>query len=213
MRTIQFIIFALFLWCSTTAAQQKIKNEITFGLTQGVNLSKVDFNPADKTVAYMPGYAGGISLTFMSDAHKGIKVEFNYSQRGWVSNLDSTQSYSRRINYLEVPFLSHFSIGNSRFNFIINLGPYVAYYLNETEKMEIIDSEREYYNKEIAKNFDFGLCGGIGPSLAIGRHKIGLEGRYYNSLINLFTASSEFQYFSTIQQVISVRVFYHYRIN
>ena len=67
----------------------------------------------------------------ISEPHIGFQVELNYTQKGW--KMDSV-GYSRRINYVSIPIMTHINIGKKAIRFILNLGPEFAYQISEKEK-------------------------------------------------------------------------------
>ena len=50
----------------------------------------------------------------ISEPHIGFQVEVNYTQKGW--NEDST-GYSRRLNYVSMPVMTHVNIGKKAMRF------------------------------------------------------------------------------------------------
>ena len=143
--------------------------------------------------------AFGVTARYMSEKYFkmmcGIQAEINYTQRGWKENIEdgSGDTYSRTMNYIEIPLLAHLSFGkdalNKGFKFFVNMGPQVAYFLSEKEKMsESWDPSYrpngviQQYGKMVENKFDYGLLGGLGLELSTKSGHFLLEGRYYYGL-------------------------------
>ena len=128
---------------------------------------------------------------FISEPHIGFQVEVNYTQKGWK---EDSLGYSRLLNYVSVPIMTHVNIGNKAFRFTINLGPEVAYMISEEEKFtkQVVVSPgdpeyRTYFGKPTDTQLDFLFTAGIGMEYHLKKGgAISLEGRAYYSLPNLF---------------------------
>lgn len=89
----------------------------------------------------------------------GAQVELNISQRGWEAlfetadgQKDLSRSYSREMTYLEIPFLAHLAFGKDKgVQFFINLGPQVAFLINESEKADGWTAEQIAIRPEYGK--------------------------------------------------------------
>ena len=159
-----------------------------------------------------PGYCGGFFFTYLSGPKVGVKLEFNYADKGWKIAPDSTETYSRKLKYYEIPFLTHIIIGKKQSRLIIDLGPYVSYLNSEGENTNIIDTIPEYIGYQANKKFEFGYCVGAGYQYSTKYGNFGIDVRYYNSLTNIFTPSSEIHYFASRNQVLSLNIKYSIQI-
>ena len=105
------ILFILLMWlcsCFSLDAQTPFKQELLIGASFGTNFSSVSFAPKVKTKQLM-GYIGGAMIRWNTENHIGIQAELNYSQNGWDEEFENTDyKYTRTINNLELPFLTHF---------------------------------------------------------------------------------------------------------
>jgi hypothetical protein len=120
------------------------RHNLAIGVNGGVNMASVSFSPQIKQNT-LNGMVGGLTIRYMSEKYFkmmcGLQLEVNYSQRGWNENIEdgSGNTYSRTMNYLEVPFMAHLAFGkDSRtrgLQFFVNLGPEISYFLSDTEKM------------------------------------------------------------------------------
>ncbi len=192
-----------------TYSQVDFKPESNIGIKIGGNISTVIFNPAiSQNINY--GFIGGLSFKHIEQKSLGIQIELNYMQAGWNENLDSTQSYSRRLNYIQSPLMSHFNFGNNKTRFFINFGPYISYLISESETIDNISEEKEesYYRTKIANRAEFGLCFGLGFTQYTSIGILQIEGRGNMSLSNIFKETSEVPFVSSKNLTIELTLSY-----
>ena len=153
--------------------------QFKIGVGAGPIFSRVDF------VSSVPqtntqGLSVGLSAKFVSEKNLGVLAELNFTQRGWKedfseSEISTEHAYSRTLNYIELPLLTHIYFGNKNVKFIINLGPQVSYMISDKANMN--DALSNYIDGVLAENpdfpigiqykpidskFDYGLLGGMG---------------------------------------------------
>lgn len=134
------------------------------------------------------GYFGGVAVNYVSEKNFGLQAELNYSQRGWKEEDATTGTYQRRLNYIELPVLTHFYLGN-KFRWILNLGPKIGYLLSESAQNAVANSSHEEYTMAISNKFDYGICAGTGFELLAGKTIYTLEARYSFSFSDIFPDS------------------------
>lgn len=93
----------------------ELRNNIAVGVNGGMNFSNVSFTPKIKQKT-TNGMTGGLTVRYISEKYFamicGLQMELNYSQRGWTELIEeNTDTYSREMNYLEIPFLAHLAFG------------------------------------------------------------------------------------------------------
>ncbi|HEY3388462.1 MAG TPA: porin family protein, partial [Prolixibacteraceae bacterium] len=186
-----FILLLLSGFSIALFAQPKdFKPELYIGLKGGMTFSKVRFYP-NVIESFEQGNSGGIMFRFISEPHIGFQVEVNYTQKGWK---EDSVGYSRRLNYISVPVMTHVNIGKKAFRFTINLGPEIAYMISEEEKFKsqtaILPTDpgyHAYFGKPTDTQLDFLFTAGIGMEYHLkGGGAFALEGRAVYSLPNLF---------------------------
>lgn len=184
LRLFSLVITLLF------AVVMPISAQLSVGIQGGANLSKMDFtnNQAYRftKIDYQPGFIGGLVVQFLGDKHAGIQAEINFSQRGWVEN-DTTGVQAlkirNRMDYVEIPVLTHINIGGGKLRGVFNIGPYLGFGLNRTittENLTTGASETTEYEFDSSKDnlFDYGLMVGGGMEYRFGFGKITTEVRY-----------------------------------
>jgi len=181
-------LFSLFFVLFTLSIN--VFGQFSIGLQGGSNLSQMDFtNNADykfTEINYSQGFIGGVVVQFLGEKHAGVQFELNYSQRGWVETDtigDNNIRYKNKMDYLELPILTHVNIGGGNFRGLFNLGPYLAYALNRsttiTDKNTGQSETNDYtFNKDLDNRLDFGLLLGAGFEYRLKKSKISVEARY-----------------------------------
>lgn len=206
----------------------ELRHNFSVGINGGVNFNKVTFDPKIKQNTPM-GIIAGLTGRYISEKYFamicGAQVELNLSKRGWEDlfetadgQKDLSRSYSREMTYLEVPFLAHLAFGKDRgVQFFINLGPQVAFLINESEKTEGWTAEqitaRPEYGKKVENKFDYGIAGGGG--LEIRTKRAGnflLEGRYYFGLADFYKTRKKDDFSRAAHNTISVKLTYLFDI-
>jgi hypothetical protein len=183
-------------------AQNEFKPKTYLGIIQGVNFSRVDFDITGIEQKFVSGYSGGLIFRYISEPVAGIQIEVNYTEKGWSGKPDTSAYYNGHLGYLELPFLTHITLGKNKTFFTINFGPYVSYLI-----MNKIESNIDY-PEVIDNQFEFGYCAatGIGFHFSIGTFQI--EGRYLNSLTNFFNKSTNPQFNASRNQLINISFTY-----
>ncbi len=205
------LIVLLLCLCVELNAQDRLINpEVYVGIDFGVTESKIMFNPSVNQSMLM-GYNGGIVFRYIAEKNAGIQAELNYSQRGWV---ESNGLYSKQLNYIELPFMTHIFMGKTN-RFFINIGPKISYLLSEKVLLNQTTSATAIQQTLAIQNrFDYGLCGGFGLLFGIGKSVFQLDTRVnyslndvysnkktdYFSNSNNFNVSVNFAYFLKIKQ-------------
>ena len=211
-----------------TAQIGEPRQNFSVGFNGGVNLNSASFTPKIKQNSLM-GITGGLTARYISEKYFamicGAQVELNISQRGWEAlfetadgQKDLSRSYSREMTYLEIPFLAHLAFGKDKgVQFFINLGPQVAFLINESEKADGWTAEqiaiRPEYGKKIENKFDYGIAGGGG--LEIRTKRAGnflLEGRYYFGLADFYKTRKKDDFSRAAHNTISIKLTYLFDI-
>lgn len=203
--------------------QTHYEAQMSLGVHGGVNLSQVMFSPSIRQ-KFLPGANAGISFRYTEEKHFGFIIEANFEQRGWAENFDEAPfSYSRTINYVQIPFMSHIYFGR-RHKFFINLGPSVSFKTGDSVKSNFDYSNvgsvpdfpvhtSQQYGYPTKGAVDFGISGGLGGELGITRrHSIYLEARYYFGIANVLPAGRTDHFKSSNPMALSISLGYWFRM-
>ncbi|MBQ5644108.1 MAG: PorT family protein [Bacteroidaceae bacterium] len=221
-----FIAFVLAFANGSVAQVEEPRNILEVGVSGGMNLNKMEFQPSIRQ-GFLQGANAGVSVRYTSEKYFSMicaaQLEVNFSQRGLIEDFDdgTQNNYSRVTNYIEVPFFAHVSWGKEQkgLQFFINLGPQVGFFINEKENYKgdwaVEDRPASIfplYGKSTENLFDYGIAGGLGLEL---KTKIGnffIEGRYYYGLADIFGNSKTDDFGRSANTTITARLGYSIRI-
>ena len=206
----------------------EVRNNLAVGVNAGMNMNTVTFSPQIKQNSHM-GMSFGLTARYMSEKYFkmmcGIQAEINYTQRGWKENIEdgTGDTYSRTMNYAEMPLLAHLAFGKDALDkgakFFINMGPQVAFFLNEKEKMSEDwnpayrpNGVNQQYGKWVENKFDYGLLGGLGMELSTKAGHFLLEGRYYYGLADFWGSSKKDEFGRSGHSYMGVKLTYLFDI-
>ena len=183
MQYIKTILFFVLFSSFAFANRHLNKSEIYIGPSLGLNESMIMFNPT-VSQGFLKGYNGGLVFRYIADKNFGLQCELNYSQRGWS---EKSGLYSRQLNYIELPFLTHVYFGNKN-RFFFNIGPKISYLLSDKIITNNTISSTDYQHiTPIQNSFDYGLCSGLGYLINIKGTVIQLDTRASYGLSDVFS--------------------------
>lgn len=226
MKRILTTIIAISLAIVIKAQIEEPRNILEIGAAGGLNLSSMEFQPTVRQFN-LKGINGGVSIRYTSEKYFSMicaaQLEINYAQRGWEEDFDDKtgNSYSRRLDYVEIPFLAHVAFGKEPYGlqFFVNLGPQIGFLLSDSEKYEgewQIESRptatQAIYGKQTDNKFDYGIVGGAGLELKTKAGNFFVEGRYYYGLGDIFNNSKTDDFGRSANTTISARIGYSVRI-
>ena len=191
------------------------RNNLSVGINGGVNLNSASFTPTIKQNSLM-GITGGLTARYISEKYFamicGAQVELNVSQRGWdqlfetisldangyeVTSKDPTKTYTRKMTYIDIPFLAHLAFGRDRgLQFFVHAGPQISFLISESEV-------------KIQNKFDYGIAGGGGVELRT--KKAGsfiVEGRYYFALSDFYSTTKKDYFARAAHGTITIKLTY-----
>lgn len=189
------------------------------GFNGGINLSNVSFSPSVRQKNLM-GITGGITARYISEKYFsmicGAQVEINFSQHGWDESYQDYPDlrYTRKMNYIEVPFLAHLAFGKERgMQFFIHAGPQIGFYLSESRSQsgnwdDYIGITVEQHDKAVENKFDYGIAAGAGAELRTKAGNFIVEGRYYFGLGDFYHSTKKDYFSRSSNSAITVKVAY-----
>lgn len=222
--------------CTLPAAAQigEPRSNFSVGVNGGVNLNSTSFTPTIKQNSLL-GTTGGLTARFISEKYFamicGAQVELNFSQRGWDQLFetvtmndkgyeetvkDPTKTYTRKMTYIDIPFLAHLAFGKERgLQFFIHAGPQISFLISESETIKgidmnnLTDTQKALYSVKTQNKFDYGIAGGGGVELRT--KKAGsflLEGRYYFALSDFYSTTKKDYFARAAHGTITVKLTY-----
>jgi hypothetical protein len=192
MRKIWIPILFTVIFISLSAQVRLDKPEMYLGANFGVTESMIGFNPTIPQ-GFLMGYNGGIVFRYIAEKNVGMQAELNFSQRGWK---ESSGLYSRQLNYIELPFMTHIYVGNKN-RFFFNIGPKISYLISEKVLLNTTANSTDVQHiTPVQTPFDYGLCTGLGFLFNIKGKILQLDTRANYGLSDIF-ADQKKDYFST----------------
>jgi hypothetical protein len=197
------------------------RNNLSVGINGGVNLNSASFTPTIKQNSLM-GITGGLTARYISEKYFamicGAQVELNVSQRGWdqlfetisldangyeVTSKDPTKTYTRKMTYIDIPFLAHLAFGRDRgLQFFVHAGPQISFLISESETIKGIDmnslsdTQKALYGVKIQNKFDYGIAGGGGVEIRQGKVITAFNDEATSFLCSKFYTTTKKDYFA-----------------
>jgi len=210
---VQFSLFS-------QAQDVPFKKEFFLGARGGMIFSNVKFKPNVEQNTYI-GNSAGFIFRMISEPHVGIQIELNYINKGWEEKplAGATQNYFHRLNYFDIPVMTHASMGSKAFKVTLNLGPAIAFLLSDSQGMNpaspgIPDVPTiPYWGKPIDSSVDFLFVGGLGTEYHFRKAgAVALDARLFYSLTNLFDAKN-YAYDPSRTTGVQVTLAYLFKLN
>ncbi|MBR2195853.1 MAG: PorT family protein [Salinivirgaceae bacterium] len=160
----------------TILAVTQVFGQLSVGVRAGFGSYGVSFEPPSLNINQVnllePNF--GFVAIFNDKSNAGVQLEINYAVKGWREKEKDcdTIRFKHEITYLEVPLMTHFELGRSKFRIFGFFGPYFA--VKQSEKTTnlnydfIIEHDLyDMYNQKVRK-LDFGNKVGLGFRLNMG---------------------------------------------
>ena len=228
MKKILLVVLTCMFTLPMMAQLGEVRNNLAVGVNAGMNMNSVSFSPQIKQKSHT-GMSLGLTARYISEKYFnmicGIQAELNYTQRGWQENIEdgSENTYSRTMNYVEIPLLAHLAFGKDALDkgtkFFINMGPQIGYFISEKEKMSDEwnpayrpNGVNQQYGKWVENKFDYGLLGGVGMEQSTKAGHFLLEGRYYYGLADFWGNSKKDDFGRSGHSYMGVKLTYLFDI-
>lgn len=207
MSKARIILLLCFFPCLLMAQKSNFRPNIGIGVHGGYSFADVYFSPSLRTSA-LQDFSGGVFINYNPERVLGIQAEVNKVIRGWKEITDTNYYYSRSLNTIEIPLLTHLTIGQKFFRLTIDFGPYISFYQSQSEDYllpaAIGDSANydflseystiQYSGQGPQSNFDYGFTGGLGFGIKILGGDIQFRFRYSQGMKQIFERYPEGTY-------------------
>lgn len=197
MKRIYIIVLLCLNICLTYA--QQVYPEYALGIKGGTTWSMMLFNPAVGQPTMPMTYHAGAQFRMVSEKFCGIKIELNYAQKGFKDKYGH-----RRLDYIELPFMTHITFGQRLFRFFIDLGPQIAYLIQDNS----IGIDIQQHSLPAKNRFDYGIVGGLGFEFNTKTGIYTVDARYNFWLNNVFGNSASEYFKSSTNQNITLSLAY-----
>ena len=182
-----------------------------FGITYGVNLSRVTWNPRQNQDLLVIPMNIGISYTkygkmFGYMPFFGFQIGVNYTQEGYQFEYNEEKDYTYKIDgaekaiydIVEVPILMHCHYDMWNFKIIAHAGCYGGYRIGIQRfpgKTGWVDPEIEHSFLETDRRWDYGLKGGLGFGLVFDPVEFHFMATYKHSFGTLYEPDHYSEYY------------------
>ena len=162
-----WVLYASCLYSQTRLETPEMYIGIHGGATASAGMFSPKINGAGNIIqSALVGGNGGAVFRYYGHKYCGLQAELNYMQRGWQEKYDATDttsagSYTRRLHYIELPFLMHIYFGSESVRGYLNLGPEIGYCLKEQWSGTKQTTQTAQYGK-LDNPFDWGIAAGAG---------------------------------------------------
>ncbi|SHM65044.1 Outer membrane protein beta-barrel domain-containing protein [Cyclobacterium lianum] len=179
MKTWWILLWIIFLCCCQVSAQTSIG--IKAGYTSSSATYRVTLGsfPRSVTGITAPSYSLVIEQFFEKNA--GAQIEFQWLTTGYAATDTINIGNETHFDYLKMPILSNFYLGNSG-RFHIKLGPHLGYLLEARDLRREVEGELVIptYGQpaDRPRKIMYGLTAGVGLSKLFGKHTLQGEVRY-----------------------------------
>ena len=220
------LLLLLFGWIGLTTAfaqMGEMRNNLAIGFNAGINMTSVSFQPSVKQKSLL-GINSGLTVRYISEKYFnmicGAQLELNFSQHGWDEYYEDFPDlqYTRKMNYVELPFLAHLAFGRERgLQFFIHMGPQIGFFLSDsyTQSEGWDDAVAwnpnlnvEQHDKKVENKFDYGIAGGLGLELRTKAGNFVIEGRYYYALSDFYKSTKKDYFSRSAHSAMSVKIGY-----
>ncbi len=221
----KFILFILVLILATGAVRSQdkdFKKYFAIGFHGGYDYADVDiksgYSNSGTSYKGINTYSGGVSLIYVNARYGGIQLEANMVTRGYKEvNTTDQFTYYREMNYIEIPFMSHLSIGEKLVRFNFNVGPYIAFSQGFSETFEVasggtkpVQDTTNYIGLPVDRNIDYGFIGDAAIGLNTSLGVIQIYGRYTAGVRDIFDPYPQGPYRYSKISNINVGLVYYY---
>jgi hypothetical protein len=189
--------------------------EFSYGASAGATFSRVSFNPR-VVQGYLKGITFGITGRMTMGENVGLQLEINYAQQGWKEDFSETETpdykYSRKLNYIQMPFYTHIQFGGKNVKGFINAGPQLGYFLSEStaDNLNGASPGRVNYQHDmpVENRLEWGISGGPGIEVRTGIGYFLIEGRYFYSFGDIYSTQRKDNFAKTSTQTMIAKITY-----
>jgi len=173
MRSLKFFVITVtVLLISSNLFAQAFKWE--FGLEGGAVIRTMRIEPPYPSLETKAGvsFTGGIAGQYNINEMWSVKLGAAYERKG--SDIERTDIVTKggvNMDYISIPLLLKAKFGK-KIKFFVNAGPYLGILLSSKNRLDAYSNipETETNTDSTTKKTDFGISGGIGMEIPVGRN-------------------------------------------
>ncbi len=168
--------------------------ETRLGLIGGSNFSDMNVSPSDPSGSFntRTNWVGGLTIDVDLSTRVALQFQPMYIRKGADFVLQPDAFFEGGVaristSYVELPVLLQVSLGNGRLEPYIIAGPTAAALLEAKVSAEGMTEDV----KDSFEDWDFGVAGGVGLRMPLGKASTFVEGRYTYGLANVGKDTAE----------------------
>lgn len=190
---------------------------IAVGGRIGASLSFLDIRPSINQGIHYGGLAGA-SFQIENSPYTGAELSLMYALRGWTEaypDAEEPLAYSCYLHCVNLPLslMLYYPFGNFRMG--LKAGPSIGaiFAVRAKQSGDAFPEEDALRHKlPIVGRFTWGVAAGPYFSYSFGKHRIELDGRFYYSFNNLFSAKLGDVYARSAEMVVEITAAYLFRV-
>ena len=181
------------------------------GVSYGMNLSRVLWNPGRKQNMLLMPYNIGITYTkygrmFGYMPYFGFQIGINYTQEGYEFEYNEDKHYTYQIegaekavyDVIEIPMNTHAHYDFWNFKLLVNLGCYAGYRVGIQRFPGVtgyVTPELEYSFTDYERRLDYGVKAGFGFGIVFDPVEFHFQATYKHSFSSLFEPDYMSEYY------------------
>ncbi|BDC97834.1 porin family protein [Persicobacter psychrovividus] len=222
MRFYKYFLLSLLLMLVAQAKAQQFIGVRGSGGVSTVNFQN-NINNANFFTAFTPAYSGGAFYRIYTGPHAGLQTGLDFTKKGFIQRLpaSSTQDtlQAASYTYLEVPLMSSFYFFKGSTKVVLNLGPYFAYQLSNTQQLvsrssgDIISEGPLDYDDFRDNRFDLGIRAELGLLQSFGPNSLELTGVFSMGLKNIINPDYPSAPLGTLNMYLGIQLAYMFQFD
>ncbi|SEJ30107.1 Outer membrane protein beta-barrel domain-containing protein [Cyclobacterium xiamenense] len=179
MKILWPVLFLFILLSGSLLAQTSVG--FRAGYTESSASYRVTLGSFPRTVTGVAAPTYSLVIEQFFEKNAGAQVEFQLLTTGYAATDTINTGNETQFDYLKIPILSNFYLGNSG-RFHIKLGPHIGYLLDARDVSRVVEGELVIptYGQpdDRPRKVMYGLTAGVGLSKLFGKHTLQGEVRY-----------------------------------
>lgn len=216
-RRIISIVGVLFFALIPLFAQEEFRPRFMAGVTGGVNLSNMIFQPKVEQRIRV-GYDAGLVLRYDATEFAGIWLEVDFSNRGWLEKPVEHPDlyYERTLRFVNVPVMTHIMIGKGPLKVTVDAGAHFGYLMSEHSKGNFPETAPsgvivKQHSMAVENKLAWGIGGGVGTEYHKERYVAGVRASYVYGLGEIYGNSRKDYFGKSSEQVVAVKLYLLYK--
>lgn len=210
------VVFILFFVNITIYSQKRASIGLSFDAGVSTYFFVYDININDDIIknSFIQTYGGGLVFTYI-DKLMGVQLGLKYIPKGWTETFKNGATSKFEVNYLEMPILTHMRFWRKRkTGLILNFGLFVAKAIDTKISIQDTPNPKQdtlyiNYDKPEYTNYEYGLKGGVGYEVEIGRSSLQFQVMFTQGMQDFFEPD-RLKLYKSLSQTITASLIYKF---